>query len=83
MVVMGMASCVVVSRASRERERCRRIPGTPSRLRGAVTSITVCSVASRPQCAAALRWLRTAPAPQASTAASLYPSARSARWPGA
>jgi hypothetical protein len=49
----------------------------------AVTSMRVWSVLSRPQCAAAVRWESTAPGPQASTAANLCPSARSAVWPRA
>ena len=64
--VLGMPSWLVTSWASRERERCRRIPGAPWRPRGAVTSMRVWSVRSRPRWAAALRWLRTAPGPQAS-----------------
>lgn len=48
MVVMGMASWVVVSRASREREVCSRIPGTPRLPRRAVTSTPDCSVRSMP-----------------------------------
>ena len=46
---------------------------------GAITSMRSWSVASSPQCEAALRWLRTAPGPQASTAANRWPSGRSIR----
>jgi len=37
-VVIGMLWWLVVSRASRERDRCRRMPAAPCRLAGAVTS---------------------------------------------
>ena len=37
-VAIGMPRCVVVSLASRERVRCRRIPGAPVLDAGAVTS---------------------------------------------
>jgi hypothetical protein len=57
-VVIGMPGCVVMSWASRERVRCRRISSAPRRVAGAVTSMRVWSLCSRPartRCATAPR----------------------------
>ena len=82
--VIGMPSRSVVSWASRERGRCTLTPAAPRRLRGTLTSVrTAASRESRPHQMPALRWLRTAPSPHASTAATMCPRHARRRWPTA
>lgn len=84
-VVVGIAFSSVTWFGSRQRGRCRTMPGrAPRPVRaGLVTSTFARLVGRRSHRAAALRWLRTASGPHARTAASQRPSRRSTGWPKA
>jgi hypothetical protein len=83
-VVTGMPRWRVTSLAMREVRRWTRMPrGRGARLAGTDTSICLPSLSRIPQSAAALAWLRTAPSPQARTAAIHLPWRVSSRRPTA